>query len=172
MHHYQFCPQCGGRLHNATLGRNIRFDCTRCGRPLYENSKPCAGAVVVRDGRVLLCRRAVEPMKDYWDIPGGFLEAGEDPEAGAVRELLEESGLSIQPRGMLGMFIDRYGDGDDSIYTLNIYFVADAPEGEPGAQDDVAELRWFGPDELPDNLAFAHLRQVLDRWRAGLAPEN
>jgi len=111
-------------------------------------------------------------MKDYWDIPGGFLEAGEDPEAGAVRELLEESGLTVQPRGMLGMFIDRYGDGDDSIYTLNIYFVADSSEGEPRPQDDVAELRWFGPDELPENLAFAHLHLVLDRWRAGLAREN
>jgi 8-oxo-dGTP diphosphatase len=124
---------------------------------------------VVRDGRVLLSRRAVEPMKDCWDIPGGFLEAGEDPEAGAVRELLEETGLHIRPRAMLGMFVDRYGDEDDSVYTLNIYFLADAPAGEPRAQDDVAELRWFATNEIPNNLAFAHLGQVLDRWCEGFA---
>jgi ADP-ribose pyrophosphatase len=135
---------------------------------LYENSKPCASALVVRDGRVLLSKRAVDPLKGHWDVPGGFLEAGEDPEAGAVRELLEETGLRIQTRGLLGMWIDRYGDGPDSVFTLNIYYLADAPEGEPRAEDDVEELRWFLPAEIPEELAFPHVRDVLDRWQAGL----
>lgn len=168
MHHYQYCPQCGGKLRNATRGQAIRFDCAQCGRSLYESSKPCASAVVVRDGRVLLAKRAVDPLKGYWDLPGGFLEAGEDPRAGAVRELLEESGLRIEPRELLGMWIDRYGDGPDSVFTLNIYYLADAPDGEPHAKDDVEELRWFHPGEIPDELAFPHSRLVLDRWRAGL----
>ena len=168
MHHYRFCPHCAGALRNATHGHAIRFDCTQCGRPLYENSKPCASALVVRGGRVLLARRAVEPFKGCWDIPGGFLEAGEDPEAGAVRELLEETGLSIVPRELLGMWTDHYGDGPDSVFTLNIYYLADSPHGEPRADDDVDELRWFLPTELPTDLAFPHSRQVLDRWRTGL----
>jgi 8-oxo-dGTP diphosphatase len=168
LHHYRFCPHCAGALQNATHGHAIRFDCTRCGRSLYENSRPCASAVVVHDGRVLLAKRAVEPLKGYWDIPGGFLEAGEDPEAGAVRELLEETGLSIVPRELLGMWIDRYGDGPDSVFTLNIYYLAESPDGEPRAHDDVDELRWFLPIELPTEMAFPHSLQVLDRWRAGL----
>jgi 8-oxo-dGTP diphosphatase len=168
LHHYRYCPHCGGKLLNATHGRAIRFDCTLCSRPLYENSKPCASAIVVRDGRVLLARRAVDPLRGYWDIPGGFLEAGEEPESGAVRELLEETGLRVQPRELLGMWIDRYGDGPDSVFTLNIYYLADAPDGEPQAQDDVAELRWFGPNEIPDDMAFPHSRLVLDRWQKSL----
>lgn len=57
--------------------------CGVCGKWHYHNSKPCAGALVVRDGKVLLAQRGVEPFKGYWDIPGGFLEAGEHPEHGA-----------------------------------------------------------------------------------------
>ena len=64
------------------------------------------------------------------------------------------------------MFIDRYGYGPDSVYTLNIYYLADAPDGEPQPQDDVAELRWFTADELPKDFAFPHSRLALDRWRA------
>jgi 8-oxo-dGTP diphosphatase len=168
LHHYRYCPHCGGELVNATHGRAIRFDCTQCGRPLYENSKPCASAIVVRDGRALLARRAVDPFKGYWDIPGGFLEAGEEPESGAVRELLEETGLHIETRELLGMWIDRYGNGPESVFTLNIYYLADAPDGEPHAEDDVAELRWFGPSEIPGDLAFPHSKLVLDCWREGL----
>ncbi|MFN0072976.1 MAG: NUDIX hydrolase [Chloroflexota bacterium] len=151
-------------MQNATRGQAIRFDCTRCDRPLYENSRPCAGVVVVRDHRVLLAKRGIEPLKGYWDIPGGFLEAGEDPAAGAVRELLEETGLHIELHELLGMFVDRYGAGDHALFTLNIYFLADAPDGEPQPEDDVAELAWFGRYELPDALAFPHLRLVLQRW--------
>jgi 8-oxo-dGTP diphosphatase len=168
VHHYRFCPLCGGALRNASRGRAIRFDCTRCGHQLYENSKPTAGAIVVRDGRVLLARRAVEPLNGYWDIPGGFLETGEEPEVGVERELLEETGLGAQALDFFGIFMDRSGDDPDSAYTLNIYYLVDAPDGELHAQDDVAELRWFAPDELPEDLAFAHSRLVLDRWRAGL----
>jgi ADP-ribose pyrophosphatase YjhB (NUDIX family) len=135
---------------------------------MYENSKPCSSVIVVRDGRVLLARRGVEPLKGYWDVPGGFLEAGEDPRAGAVREIMEETGLRIEPRELLGMWIDRYGDGPESVFTLNIYYLADAPDGEPQPEDDVDELRWFLPSEIPEDLAFPHCRQVLDHWRAGL----
>jgi ADP-ribose pyrophosphatase YjhB (NUDIX family) len=117
---------------------------------------------------VLLARRAVEPLKGYWDLPGGFLETGEEPEVGVARELLEEAGLRAQSLDFFEIFMDRSGEDPDSVYTLNIYYLVDAPDDELDAQDDVAELRWFAPDELPEGLAFPHSRLVLDRWRAGL----
>lgn len=165
MHHLHFCSVCGGSLENASQGQAIRFDCTACHRSFYENSKPCAGALVERDDKVLLARRAVEPRLGEWDIPGGFLEAGEAPDAGALRELREETGLDIEMGDLVGMFIDTYGSGDDSVYTLNIYFTGRSATGEPVPDDDVSELRWFGPDGLPDDLAFPHLREVLNAWR-------
>ena len=101
---------------------------------------------------MLLARRAVEPELGKWDLPGGFLEEGEEPLAGLRRELREETGLEVEPLSFLGAWVDTYGDGEGAIATLNLYWLARAA-GEPHAADDVAELRWFAADELPE-LAF------------------
>jgi ADP-ribose pyrophosphatase YjhB (NUDIX family) len=165
---YRFCPRCG---HELTLrsqphGTSPQLVCPACGFVFYRNSKPCAGALVVRDSRVLLARRALPPARGAWDIPGGFLELGEDPQHGVLRELREETGLEIRILDLLGIYIDRYGEDD---WTLNIYYLADAPNGTPRPADDVADLAWFSPDEIPDQMAFAHERQVLDDWRRRFA---
>lgn len=105
--HYKYCSICG-----CELGEGKPFapqQCDNCGNPHYHNSKPCSGALVVREGKVLLARRGVEPYKGCWDVPGGFLESGEHPEQGAIRELREETGLNIRLNGLLGMYMDRYG---------------------------------------------------------------
>lgn len=172
---YRFCPLCGGTLQRdiGQAGEDV-LRCTICTEPLYENSKPCAGGLVERDGRVLLVRRAIEPFKDSWDIPGGFLQPGEHPSDGAAREVLEETGLIVRPRELLGIWIDTYGpeeDGSDGgadvrpTYTLNCYYVAELIGGTLRAADDAAELAWFGPDALPRRIAFRHAPAVLTAWR-------
>ncbi len=88
---FNFCPDCGAKLDTSTEPFASQT-CTHCRRTHYHNSKPCAGALIVRDGCVLLVKRAVEPFKDYWDIPGGFLEAGEHPQDGMRCEVKEETG--------------------------------------------------------------------------------
>ena len=113
----------------------------------------------MRDGHLLLAQRAVEPFKGYWDIPGGFLEAGEDPQDGARRELLEETGLEIRITGLLGIYIDSYGQ--DNYYTFNVCYIAEPLRGELRAMDDVAALKWFAMDELPTEFAFKHQNQVM-----------
>jgi 8-oxo-dGTP diphosphatase len=123
---------------------------------------------VVRDGRVLLVRRAIQPALGQWDIPGGFLEADEHPEAGAVRELREETGLDIIITRLLGVYIGTYVYGDDPAYTLDMVFVASAPDGEPRPADDASEIGWFAPDMLPESLAFSHQGAVLADWKETL----
>jgi ADP-ribose pyrophosphatase YjhB (NUDIX family) len=165
---WKYCPRCRARLRR---GRG-RLDCDACGVVAYGNSAPTASALVVdAAGRVLLGRRAVEPYRGLWDVPGGFLEEGEDPLDGLRRELREETGLEIEPHEFLGAWVDTYGDGAGSQYTLNLFWTAHAPAGEPRAADDVAELAWFGPDELPnaDELAFTKIADVLAAWRRQLA---
>ena len=152
MSQYLYCSACGAPL---TQGR--AFDaqhCAQCGAWHYHNSKPCAGALVFQNGRVLLAKRGVEPFKGYWDVPGGFLEAGEDPQDGARRELLEETGLEIRITDLLGMYMDTYGEGN--YYTLNIYYMAEIVRGELSVMDDVAALEWFSAEELPREFAFQH----------------
>jgi ADP-ribose pyrophosphatase YjhB (NUDIX family) len=149
-------------------GEPARRQCERCGRILYQNSKPTACALVVRHGCVLLVRRAIPPALGQWDIPGGFLEAGERPEAGVVRELREETGLDITITRLLGLYIGEYVYGDEAASTLDVVYVAGAPSGEPVAADDASEVGWFTPEELPTSLAFAHQPAILEDWRKTL----
>ena len=151
------CAWCGERL--GSRDGNVQH-CPACGEPYYHDAKPCA-AVIVEDaeGRVLLGRRAIDPARDRWDLPGGFCGPDETPEDCAVRELREETGCAIELTGFLGHLIDVYGaDGD---HTLNAIYTARIVAGQPQAADDVAELRWFAADEVPADLAFRNTAQAL-----------
>jgi 8-oxo-dGTP diphosphatase len=172
MQHVNFCPRCGGTL-IPPAEPSSAYMCTECGRPLYSNSKPCASALVVQEGKLLLIRRGIEPYKGYWDIPGGFLGPGEHPEDGARREILEETGLTVWLGELLGIWMDTYGPGEEAEYTLNCYYLATPVEGHERAADDACELGWFAPDELPEEIAFGgQAIAVLEAWkrRAAAAP--
>jgi ADP-ribose pyrophosphatase YjhB (NUDIX family) len=130
-------------------------------------------ALVVDDARrVLLARRAYEPDAGLWDTPGGFLEEGEDPVVGLRRELLEETGLTIDVGDFVGTFVDRYGDDAHAAAVLNLVWEATIARGEPRAADDVSELRWFATDALPvdGELAFRWLAPALRAWASGGRP--
>jgi ADP-ribose pyrophosphatase YjhB (NUDIX family)/predicted GIY-YIG superfamily endonuclease len=160
----RYCPHCGGLLTARVLaeGTRARQVCSVCGRVDYRNAKPCAGALIVRDERVLLLRRAIEPARGCWDIPGGFLEEDEAPQAGVIREVREETGLAVEGLELLGFYLDRYGERGD--YCLNIYFVARPAEGDVQIDAESSDWAWFGVDDWPEDLAFAHERTVLADW--------
>jgi ADP-ribose pyrophosphatase YjhB (NUDIX family) len=157
---WRYCPKCAAGL-EAAGGLGPKW-CTRCGAVFYFNPKPTASAVVTRNGRVLLARRARPPFDGYWDLPGGFIEPDEDPVAAVKREVREETGLEIEIVDLLGIFPDRYGEAGEP--TLNIHYLARAVAGEPRPADDVAGLSWFGPDELPETVAFKNVAQALAAW--------
>lgn len=160
-----YCSGCGG-----PLGEAPPCVCGRCGAEHWDNPKPCGGAFVAHDGRLLLVQRAREPWTSHWDVPGGFCDGAEHPEAAAVRELREETGLDVRLTGLLGMWIDRYGD-ETTYATLNVYFHAVADDltvSAAAAPDEIAAVRWFTPAELADvPLAFpAHMRPAVAAWIA------
>jgi len=160
---WKSCPRCGTEL----AGDAARLWCSACGFVVYASSKPTAGALCVENGRVLLARRAHPPFKGFWDIPGGFLDEGEDPLDGLRRELKEETGLDVEPERFLGIWIDRYGGDSTAESTLNLYWTALVVGGVAVPADDVSELRWFERDELPaaSELAFENVPLVLAAWR-------
>jgi len=160
---WRLCPRCGAELG----GDAARLACDACSFIVYASSKPTAGALCVDNGRVLLARRAHPPFQGFWDIPGGFLDEGEDPLDGLRRELREETGLEVEPQRFLGIWMDRYGGDSTAEATLNLYWTAQVVGGEAAPADDVSELRWFGRDELPaaDELAFENVPLVLAAWR-------
>ncbi|MBA2294588.1 MAG: NUDIX domain-containing protein [Actinobacteria bacterium] len=163
LHGWRVCPRCATRLEND----GTRAECTACGSVYYANSAPCVCALVEdADGRLLLGRRGVEPDHGKWDVPGGFLEEGEHPLDGLLRELREETGLEGETDRFLGTWMDVYGDAPEAVATLNLYWTVRVADPQPVAADDVAELRWFAPDELPgrEELAFSTVAEALDAW--------
>jgi ADP-ribose pyrophosphatase YjhB (NUDIX family) len=160
---YLHCPRCGERLGPAEGSCQL---CAACGEPTWHNAKPCGCAIVQRDdGRVLLTRRAIEPFLGMWDVPGGFLEPDETPERGVAREMLEETGLEVDVGRYVTAVVDTYGDGGD--HTLNLFYECRIVRGHPQPADDVSELGWFLPDELPlDAIAFENGAVGLRRWLA------
>ncbi|HEY8476113.1 MAG TPA: NUDIX hydrolase [Chloroflexota bacterium] len=158
----RFCPRCGAPLAWRTVEDRPRQVCTGCGRVHYRNAKPCAGALVVRDGRVLLVRRGSAPYKGWWDVPGGFLEPDEHPAIGAAREVREETGLEVRPQEILAVVVDRYGPEGDP--TLNIFYLAEVVGGSERPGGDAKQIGWFGPGEIPRNVAFRNGREALKAW--------
>jgi ADP-ribose pyrophosphatase YjhB (NUDIX family) len=162
---WRYCPRCRSELRAG----DRRVECPSCGFVYYPSSKPTAGALCVDDRRrLLLARRAIEPFKGRWDIPGGFLDEGEHPLDGLRRELREETGLEVEPIDFVGVWIDRYGGDSTAEATLNLYWTARVLAGDPQPADDISELRWFDPDRLPSRgeLAFENVPKVLSAWRA------
>jgi 8-oxo-dGTP diphosphatase len=158
----RYCYNCAAAV--TDHGPGTHPHCESCGETTWRNSKPTA-SVLITDarGRVLLVQRAVEPMLGYWDIPGGFLEPGELPEPGALREAREELGVELELTGLLGVYSGTYRD--DTEFTLNLVYTAEIVSGTPQAADDALELGWFGPSELPIEIAFGFIRDALWDWR-------
>jgi ADP-ribose pyrophosphatase YjhB (NUDIX family) len=160
---WRFCPRCGREVERE----EGRLRCRACGFVYYAGSRATASALCVDErGRILLARRAVEPFQGRWDLPGGFLEEAEHPLDALRRELREETSLEVEPLEFVGVWMDRYRHDQGVASTLNLYWTARVVRGAAQAADDVAEVAWFAPDELPaeDEFAF-HIADVLRAWR-------
>jgi ADP-ribose pyrophosphatase YjhB (NUDIX family) len=157
---FRYCPSCATLLEAGE--EEGAMNCGKCGRHWYRNSAPTAGCTFVRDGKALVSRRGSEPEKGRLDIPGGFLQAGEDPIVGLKREIDEELGVTIDVdiSDCISMTPHTYGDEGDFVLALG--FIATLVDGDPSASDDVAEILWVSLDEL-DGLDFAwpHDRELV-----------
>jgi ADP-ribose pyrophosphatase YjhB (NUDIX family) len=152
---WRFCPICGEAIDN----QRERVECRACGYVGYANAVPGAEAVCFdADGRVLLGRRAFDPGKGLWDLPGGFLHEDELPVDALRREVREETGLELELLDFLGHWLEPY----EGRIVLSLAWTGRA-KGDAHAADDFVELRWFESNELPPphELAFTHCPEVL-----------
>jgi 8-oxo-dGTP diphosphatase len=108
------------------------------------------GAIIVEAGRVLLVKRGHAPLLGEWSIPGGVLEVGETVREAAVREAAEETGLTVEPGVLLGVFdrVLRDENGRVRYHYVLVDFLCRRVAGECCAAGDADEVRWFTPEEV------------------------
>lgn len=157
-----FCPACGQALVERVLEEDHRprLVCPE-GHVTWRNPRLVVGTLPVRDGRVYLARRSIEPGAGLWTYPGGFLELGEAAQEGARRETEEETRLKVE----VGRLIGAYSRPSAGVVTL-IYEAA-VVGGEALAGVETSEVRDFSPDEIPwGELAFTTTHSALRDWVA------
>lgn len=156
---FRFCPHCGDPLSVREDGLRPRLACVSCGYVYYHNPVPASGGVIIRDQRVCLVRRAVQPRLGDWTMPAGFVEYDEGPRECAVREIAEETGLKVTIDGVLGVYAGF--DDPRQHVVLILYWMKELETCEPTPGDDAGEVGFFAEDELPQNIAFRAHRQAL-----------
>jgi ADP-ribose pyrophosphatase YjhB (NUDIX family) len=161
---YTLCPRCGSKLAIASIDGRSRPKCTNenCDFIYYNNPVPAAGALVIKDGQVLLVRRAHQPKKGWWGLPAGFMEWGEHPADTAIREVEEETGLKIKLKSLFEVYS---GNDDPRTNAILVVYLATILGGDLRPADDAEEVRFFNFDDLPDNIAFISNRQALEDYR-------
>lgn len=170
----RFCSQCGAPVaRRIPDGDNRERDvCDHCGAIHYQNPRMVVGTVPVWEGRILLCRRAIEPRYDTWTLPAGFMELAETTAQGALRETLEESGAQVE-LGQLFTVIDV-----PEVDQVHLYYLARAHSGQLDPGPESLEARYFDIADIPwDDLSFRTVATTLrhfvaDRERGVFAPHH
>jgi ADP-ribose pyrophosphatase YjhB (NUDIX family) len=165
---FRYCPHCAAPLaEGEKFGRTRRF-CRYCGFIHFAEPKVAVAAVVSDGKRILLVRRAAIPRIGYWALPAGYMDGDELPEEALVREVGEETGVTVRVLGLQGIAPLAGWQERRGILVLyraeplngNMQADADATAG-----DDVSEARWFARDEVPWNeLAFESTLEYVAKW--------
>ncbi|WP_349257000.1 NUDIX hydrolase [Salinisphaera sp.] len=161
-----FCPNCGAPIEfrvpeGDDRKRNI---CSATGEIFYDNPRNVVGTLVERDGRMLMCRREIEPRRHFWTLPAGFLELGETSAGGAARETLEEAGVQVRAPRLFNL-IDVTHIGQ-----IHMFFIAEMVGDHYAPGQESNDVRFFAEDEIAwPQLAFPSIHRTLERYFADRA---
>lgn len=116
--------------------------------------------VIEKEGRIVLIRRKKKPFKNYFSLPGGFVDYCEYVEDAAIRETKEETNLDVKLKEILGIYSDPKRDPRGPV--ISIVFIAKPLTLELKGKDDAKEAKWFEINKIPKKLAFDHSKILSD----------
>ena len=159
----KFCTQCGNTviLQVPDGDDRERFVCGTCEIIHYTNPRVIVGCLPVYEGKVLLCKRAIEPRKNYWTLPAGFMENGETTAQGAARETWEEARGHVSKMSLYRIFDVPY------ISQVYMFYLCDLDNGDHGVGPESLETGLFREQDVPwDNIAFPVVHEALKEYFA------
>src|SRR6266404_1575901 len=163
---YRFCPFCGRPLAVRIEEQRERQFCSACRWTHYPRVACSASGIILRDGSVLLVRRATEPYQGTWMFPSGFVEYGEHPVDTLRREIAEETGLQAQSEEFLGVY--QSDDDPREPGPLAFFYKVETLAGELSTdRNENDDIGWFDYNAPPEVVWKLH-RRLLRELRAGL----
>lgn len=153
-----YCSNCGAKLAEREIDGTLRLVCPECDFVHWGSYSVGVGALLVRDGKVLLVRRAQNPGKGYWTNPGGYIEQHEPIRATIEREVEEEAGVVGRAVGIVAV-----RDQPRDIHNVYLAFAMEYVSGEPKPDGyEVDAAGFFGPEEMETMNVAPFTRWLVD----------
>lgn len=162
-----YCPDCAHPVEYRVPDGDDRERavCSNCSTVHYHNPRVITGTLPLWEGRVLLCRRDIEPRLGFWTLPAGFLELEETTEQGALRETWEEAKARVSIRHLLGLYNIR------RVNQIYLIYLADLDRPDFAPTPESSEVKLFAFDEIPwTELAFRVIEHALRDYQALTGP--
>ena len=156
-----YCSHCGSsKLHQQqpTQDTHTRIVCEECAWVHYHNPTIICGCIIEQGDEVALCLRAIEPQKNTWTIPAGYLEFGESTEVAAQREALEETGMEVEIRELYSVFNVQH------MHQVYIIYRAQLVQKKQEMGHESLAVKWFTGQTLPtEQLSYPAIKTMLLR---------
>lgn len=159
----KYCTRCGAgvTLRIPEGDDRERFVCVTCEEIHYINPRVIVGCVPVYEDKVLLCKRAIEPRRNYWTLPAGFMENGETSLQGAARETWEEARAQVRNMELYRLFDVPH------ISQVYLFYRCDLVDGKFGVGPESTDSGLFSEAEIPwDQIAFPVVKETLAEYFA------
>ena len=159
----QYCRHCGNAVEHRVPDdgdTRVRAVCPVCQTIHYDNPLNVVGTIpVLADGRVLLCKRNIEPQLGKWTLPAGFMELNETSSQGAARETDEEAGAQFEMQDLFSLLnVARVGQ-------VHLFYRARLLSDQFNPGTETIEARLFTEGEIPwDEVAFRTVKETLERY--------
>lgn len=160
-----FCSQCAHPLSQIIPpdDNRVRDVCENCGAVHYQNPRNVVGVLPIWEGKILLCRRAIQPRHGLWTLPAGFMELNETTSEGALRETDEEAGAQLDLGPLYTVINVPY------VNQIHFYYLGYLRNAELNPGVETSETLFVSPDDIPwDQLAFHTVATTLEHYCADL----